>query len=116
MNKCEGAFRLHRSMLSRAERQVRLVSLQKDELSQLFCSENTEASSPSTEWQESSGLYPVGLGVSKVSCAVWAPEFTGEGEERELEAILQLEVGLWNSGIVFHILNFCKQLLMDPVS
>lgn len=33
MNKCEGAFRLPRSMLSTAEREVRCVSVQKDGLS-----------------------------------------------------------------------------------
>ena len=62
MNKCEGAFRLHRSVLATAERGVRLVSVHKDGLSQLLCPEKPEAPPRcSSEWGDSSGLYPLGL-------------------------------------------------------
>lgn len=41
MNTCEGAFSVYCSMLSTAEREVRLVSIQKDGLSWLLCPEHS---------------------------------------------------------------------------
>lgn len=103
MNECEGAFRLHRSVLSPAEREVRLVSLQKDGLNPLLCPENPKASPRGcSELWGSSCSRDFTVGSSKWSRELWASEFPpGRREERELQAILQLQVGFWNSGNFF---------------
>lgn len=76
MNKCEGAFRLHRSVLSPAEREVRLVSLQKDGLSPLLCPENPKASPRGcSELWGSSCSRDFTVGSSKWSQELWASEF-----------------------------------------
>lgn len=54
LNKCEGAFRLHCSMLSAAEREVRLVSVQKAGLSQLLYPEHQRLPAVLFEVAESS--------------------------------------------------------------
>lgn len=64
MNKCEGAFRLHRSVLATAERGVRLVSVHKDGLSQLLCPEKPEAPPRcSSEWGGQQWALPSGASL-----------------------------------------------------
>lgn len=119
MNKCEGAFSLHRSMLSPAEREVRLVSLQKDGLSQLLWPENPEVSPRCCpEWWGRNDLYPPGLlwrlhssdfQIVLWVLSIWVPRWRrGEGIARLFYSYGA--GGGWNSGnFFFRISKFCKQ-------
>lgn len=96
MNTCEGAFSLYCSMLSTAEREVRLVSIQKDGLSWLLCPEHSRLPAVLLQVAREKDLYlssfsrEFRVGMSQIF--LWDLSIWG-GEESDLEALLRLQVG-----------------------